>query len=289
MTLKKLRTAFALTPILLVCLSTVADAASRLTPPATDDPVVALVDSTVIRRSDLIVAQQLLPQQYRKAPLAALYPVLLKQVVDNTLILRAARAEGIDKTPAVRQRLVAIERRLVEGAYLEHASKGRITEDAMRKRYGNVIEALSGKEEVRVRHILVKKKSEAEDIIEELADGADFAKLALENSMGPSKTQGGDLGYMGRNALVKPFADAAFGLKIGQVTPMPIETQFGWHVIKLDDRRAMKVPDFEEMRPQLARQIRTLIADELVKKLRRRATMQRYDINGKPMPTSASR
>ncbi len=107
--------------------------------------------------------------------------------------------------------------------------------------------------------------------------------------MGPSKTQGGDLGYMGRNALVKPFADAAFGLKIGQVTPMPIETQFGWHVIKLDDRRAMKVPDFEEMRPQLARQIRTLIADELVKKLRRRATMQRYDINGKPMPTSASR
>ena len=214
---------------------------------------------------------------------------MLRQVINNTLIVRAAQSEGLEKSEPIRQRLQAIERRLVEGAYLEQAAKDKVTDTAMRQRYRNVTESLRGKEELRVRHILLKNKSEAESIIGKLSEGANFAKLARENSMGPSKARGGDLGYMGRDAMVEPFADAAFGLKIGQVTPLPIETRFGWHVIKLEDRRAMTIQSFEEMRPRLARQIRAKIAVEIVKNLRRNATIVEYDMNGKPKPKSASR
>jgi peptidyl-prolyl cis-trans isomerase C len=135
----------------------------------------------------------------------------------------------------------------------------------------------------------VDKRDVAEGIIEELADGADFATLARRHSIGPSKGQGGDLGYLGREAMVKPFTDAAFGLNTGAVTPMPIETRFGWHVIKLEDRRAVKIPSFEELRPQLVRQIRVRVADEVFTKLRRDATIIQFDFNGKAMPKSASR
>jgi peptidyl-prolyl cis-trans isomerase C len=289
MALNRIRTAFVLTPILLASVCAGSATASPVAHQGTDDPIVARIDDTQIRRSDLIIALQLLPAQYRKMPLDAIYPFVLRQVINNTLIVRAARAEGFEKSETIRQRLKAIERRLVEGAYLQQAAKGKVTETAMRERYRNVSESLRGKEELRVRHILVKDKREAESIIKQLSKGSDFAKLARENSMGPSKTVGGDLGFMSHNNMVERFADAAFGLKTGQVTPMPVETRFGWHVIKLEERRAMKIPSFEDMRAQLARQIRAKIAVELVKNLRRNATIEQFDIHGKSMPSSASR
>ncbi len=289
MALKLIRTAFVLTPVLLASLSVGPTSARPIVRPAADDPVVARIDDTQIRRSDLLISLQLLPAQYRKMPLDAVYPFVLRQVIASTLIVRAARSEGLDQSESIRQRLEAIERRLVEGAYLEQASRGKVTEMAMRERYRLGTESLRGKEELRVRHILLKNKREAASIIAKLSEGADFAKLAQNNSMGPSKTRGGDLGFMGRVAMVEPFADAAFGLEIGQVTPMPIQTRFGWHVIKLEDRRAIRIPSFEEMRPQLARQVRARIAFEIVKKLKRNANIVEFDINGKPKPKSASR
>ena len=289
MALKRIRTAFVLITALLASASILPASASPIMQAAGDDPVVARIDDTEIRRSDLIIALALLPAQYRKMPLTAVYPFVLRQVINNTLIVRAAKSEGLEDSEDIRQRLKAIERRLVEGVYLQRAAKGRVTETAMRDRYRVVTETMRGKEELRVRHILLKNKREAESIIAKLSNGANFATLARENSMGPSKTRGGDLGFMARDAMEEPFADAAFGLKSGQVAPMPIETRFGWHVIKLEGRRAMKVPSFEDMRPQLARQIRGKIAVEIVKNLRRNATIVEYDMNGNKKPTSASR
>ncbi len=289
MALKRIRTAFVLIPALLASLSVGPASASPIMRPVVDDPVVARIDDIRIRRSDLVVAVQLLPVKYRKLPLDAVYPFVLKQVINNTLIVRAARAEGFEKLASVRQRLKAIERRLVEGAYLAQASKGKVTDQAMRELYRKFTETLRGKEELHVRHILVKYKREAASIIGKISEGADFTKLAMQESMGPSKTRGGDLGYMARDEMLEPFAAAAFGLKVGQVTPMPIETRFGWHVIKLEDRRAMTIPSFEEKRPQLARQIRSKIAYDIVRKLRKNANIEQFDINGKPKPNSASR
>ncbi len=252
--------------------------------PGVNNTVVAKVDGIEIRRSDLMMAMRLLPRNYRKMPLESVYPLLLRQVINNTLVVRAAKAEGFDKSDSIRQRLAAIERRLIEGAYMQHAAKGKITDTAMRRRYQGMIDSRRGKEEIHVRHILVKSKSEAQGIIEKLSGGADFAALAREASMGPSRAKGGDLGYMEREEMVAPFADAAFGLRTGRFTPMPIQTRFGWHVIKLEGRRAATTPSFEELRPQLARQIRARIADALVKKLRRNAKIEEFDINGNPKP-----
>ncbi len=283
MALKRIRTAFVLIPVLLAGLSVGPASASPTVRPAADDPVVARIDDTQIRRSDLMIALRLLPAQYRKMPLEAVYPLVLRQVINNTLIVRAGRSEGLEKLESIRQRLQDIERRLVGEAYMEQALRGKVTDQAMRERYRNVTESLRGNEELRVRHILVKNKSEAASIIAKLSEGANFAEMARENSMGPSTARSGDLGYLGRD-----FADVAFGLKIGRVTPMPIETRFGWHVIKLEDRRALRTPSFEEMRPQLARQIRARIAFDTVKQLKRNANIVEFDINGKPKPTSAS-
>lgn len=288
MKFKQLHTAFALAPLFLVGLSTWADAANRTTRPAAGDHVVARIDGTEIRRSDLIFAQQLMPKQYRDVPLEAIYPFLMKHVINNILVVHAARSEGIHKTEPVRRRLEAIERRLVEGAYLERATEGKVTDQALRERYRVMTESLRGSEEVRVRHILLDQKRQAVSVIKELADGADFARLARQKSAGPSKAQGGDLGYLTREAMVKPFADAAFGLTIGQVTPIPVETQFGWHVIKLEDRRAAKLSTFGQMRPQLVRWMRARIANEIVRKLRRNARIEEFDLNGNPKSVSPS-
>lgn len=289
MMFKNLRTVLALAPVLLAFQSMAADAAGRFTHPTADDPVVARIDDTEIRRSDVTYAQQLLPARYRKMPLEAIYSFVLKRVIDGTLVMHAARSEGLDQTAAVRRRLAAIERRLVESVYLERATKGGVTDRSLRRRYRAVTDSLQGSEEIRVRHILLMNKGEAVSVIEELADGADFATLARRKSKGPSSTRGGDLGYVQRDALAEEFAAAAFGLRLGQVTPAPIATRFGWHVIKLEDRRAAKIPSFEEMRPRLVRQIRARAAAEIVGKLRRNARIQQFDMNGMPMPKSASR
>lgn len=289
MTLKPLRTAFVLAPVLLASLSPATGAASPIGQAPGADPVVARIDDTEIRRSDLILAQQLMPARLRKAPLKAVYPFLLKQVIDTTLVVRAARAEGLDRTESIRRRLAAIETRLIEGAYLERAANGKVTNAALRERYEANMATRRGQEEIRVRHILVATRSEAAAIIKELSAGADFAALAERKSKGPSKARGGDLGYLGRDAVVEPFADAAFGLKMGEVTKLPVKTRFGWRVIKLEDRRAATIPSFEQMRPQLVRQIRARIAAEVIEKMRRDATVVKFDINGKPLPKSASR
>ena len=225
MTFKQLRAAFALAAVFLVSLSTWVDAASRITNSAAEDHVVARIDGTEIRRSDLIFAQQLMLRQYRKVPLEAIYPFLLKQVINNILVVHAARSEGIDKTEPVQRRLRAIERRLLEGAYLEHASEGRVTDRALRERYRVAVESLRGTEEIRVRHILLIKKNQAVSVIKELSDGADFETLARQKSVGPSKAQGGDLGYLVREAMVKPFADAAFGLTVGWYRSVEVATR----------------------------------------------------------------
>lgn len=289
MTFKQLRTTFALASLVLVGLSSWANAANRITHSAAEDPIVARIDGTEVRRSDLIFAQQLMRPEYRNVPLEAIYPSLLNQVINSILVVRAARSEGVDKTESVRLRLKSFERRLVVGAYLEHAADGKVTDQALRERYRIFTESLRGEEEIRVRHILLETRNQAVSVIKKLAAGADFETLARQESTGPSKARGGDLGYVRREAMVTKFADAAFGLEVGQVTSTPIETRFGWHVIKLEDRRAAAITPFDQMRPQLNRQIRARVADEIVRKLRRNARIMEFNIDGKPKPTSASK
>ena len=133
---------------------------------------------------------------------------------------------------------------------------------------------------MRARHILVKSEDEAKAVIKELDGGADFAKLASEKSIGPSKAQGGDLDYFGRGQMVKEFEDAAFGLEAGAYTETPVRTQFGWHVIKVEDKRKSEPPTFEEAESALGQEMSQEIAEALMRELTEKATIQRFELDG---------
>ncbi len=248
-----------------------------------ENPVVARVNGAEIKRSDLVSAQQALSEQYRQVPLKSIFQPLLRQMINTLLIVRAARAQGMHDDPGVKQQMANMEGRILEQAYLRRIIKSRVTDEALRKNYRNsvVAAAAGGEVEVRARHILVKTEAEAMAVIDELRKNkADFAELARTKSTGPSSARGGDLGFFAKGAMVKPFSDAAFALKPGEITRKPVKTQFGWHVIKLEERRSGSVPSFEESREKLSGEMTQRVIAEAVGSLRKDAAIETFGLDG---------
>ena len=251
-----------------------------------DNTVVARVDGTELRLSDVKAAQQNLPPQAQKLPLEKIYPMLLDRLVDGMLIAEAGRKEHLDRDPEVQDRLKHYEDRLVQEAYVNRAIKEAETEDALKARYQTFLKEKPAHEEVHARHILLATEAEAKSVIAELDKGADFADLAKKYSKDPGAQSGGDLGYFGHDDMVKEFADAAFALSPGQYTKTPVKTEFGWHVIKVEDRRAGKPPSFEEAREQLRRDIANEIIETKLHALRDAAKVEEFGLDGKPLPAT---
>ena len=250
------------------------------------NPVVARVDGTEIRMSDVEAAQQNLPPQAQKLPLEQIYPMLLDRLVDGMLITEAGRKEHLDRDPEVQDRLKHYEDRLIQEAYINRAVKPAETEDGLRTRYQTFIKEKPAHEEVHASHILLGTEAEAKSVIAELDKGADFAALAKKYSKDPGAESGGDLGYFGHDDMVKEFADAAFALPKGQYSKTPVKTEFGWHVIKVEDRRTGQPPSFEEAREQLSRDLAHEIIDAKLHDLRGTAKIEEFGLDGKPLPAT---
>jgi peptidyl-prolyl cis-trans isomerase C len=250
------------------------------------NPVVARVDGTELRLSDVESAQKTLPPQAQKLPLEQIYPMLLDRLVDGMLITKAGRKEHLDQDPEVQSRLKQYEDRLVQETYVNRALKQADTEDRLRTRYETVIKDKPAQEEVHARHILLATEAEAKSVIGELDKGADFAALAKKYSKDPGAEAGGDLGYFGHDDMVKEFADAAFALSPGQYSKTPVKSEFGWHVIKVEDRRAGKPPTFEEAREQLSRDLAHEILEAKLHDLRGAAKIEEFGLDGKPLPAT---
>src|SRR5205823_3367368 len=153
---------------------------------------------------------------------------------------------GLDKTPEFQRRIEFLRDRMLYATLVDTEIAGKISEEEMRARYNQEVAATSPINEVKARHILVKTKQEALDIVKQLDGGADFEKLANEKTNDPSgKTSGGDLGWFGPGQMVPEFEKAAFALNAGEYTKEPVETQFGWHIIKVEDKRLKQPPAFE--------------------------------------------
>jgi peptidyl-prolyl cis-trans isomerase C len=258
-------------------------APSPLPPPNT---VVARVDGTELHLSDVEAAQQNLPPQAQKLPLEQIYPMLLDRLVDGALITEAGRKEHLEQDPELQVRLKRYEDRLIQEAYLNQAIKAAETEDQLKARYQTFAKDTAGREEVHAQHILVKTEDEAKSVIAELDKGADFGELAKKYSTDPSASSGGDLGYFGHDDMVKAFTDAAFALSPGRYSKTPVKTEFGWHVIKVEDRRAGKPPSFEEAREQLSRDLAHEIIDAKLQNLRGAAKIEEFGLDGKPLPAT---
>jgi peptidyl-prolyl cis-trans isomerase C len=266
-----------------------AAAAPMSTPLPPGNTVVARVDGTELHLSDVEAAQQSLPQQAQKMPLEQIYPVLLDRLVDGMLITEAGRKDHLDQDPEVQLRLKRFEDRLIQEAYLNRAIKAAETEDQLKARYQTFIKDKAGRDEVHARHILVKTEAEAKSIIAELDKGADFTALAKKDSIDSGASSGGDLGYFGHDDMVKEIADAAFALPAGQYTKTPIKTQFGWHVIKVEDHRTSAPPSFEDARQEVSQLIARDIVEAKLKELRSGAKIETFGLDGKPVSSPAAK
>jgi peptidyl-prolyl cis-trans isomerase C len=219
-----------------------------------EDTLLATVNGEEIRQSDVLRLAESLPPAYRQQ-LAQIFPMLVERMIDMHLLAAAGRADGLAETEEVKELVAEAETNAIRQVYLERAVEAAITEEALAGAYEGYLAENPPETEVHARHILVETEDEAKAIIAELQEGGDFSALAIEHSTGPSGASGGDLGYFKQGAMVAPFADAAFALEPGSFTETPVETQFGWHVILVEDRRDTAPPSLAEVEPQLRDEI----------------------------------
>ena len=246
-----------------------------------DGRVVAVVKGSKVLFRDVRIAHQNLPQQYRGLALDKVYMPLVQQLVERRLVLLAAEAEKLGDDPAVISQIAQARSRILEQTYLTRRINAAATEANLRARYEAEKTNVKGPEEVRASHILVETQEEADALVAVLNKGGDFAALAKEKSKGPSGANGGDLGYFTKDKMVPEFATAAFALKAGEISA-PVKTGFGWHIIKLVDRRQGQGPSFAKRAPALRQAMAQEVAEELLGALAKDAQIKYFELDGSP-------
>ncbi len=236
------------------------------------ETVVAELNGTPITFADIVAFQQGIPNA-AEMDTASILPRLIEFYIDQKLMMAAAKGRGLEKDPQVQEQLQRLEDELVRQAYLRDEISDRVNDARIREAYDKTMETYVQDEEVRARHILVETQEEGEAILRDLSDGATFEDLARERSTGPSGPNGGDLGYFTRGMMVPPFSEAAYALQPGEVSSAPVKTDFGWHVIKVEDRRMKPPPSFEEMRVEIRNALSDEAVDAILTELRGRATI----------------
>jgi peptidyl-prolyl cis-trans isomerase C len=245
------------------------------------DPIVATVNGQPIRQSELEVAQQALPVQYRNMPLQAVFPALLDRIIDTKLVVADGRKNKITDDATFKKRMAFVEEQVIQDSWLQREIARRVTADKLQQRYEERLKSMPPEEEVHARHILVSTEDEAKALIAELKKGAAFDKLAREKSSDKaSGAEGGDLGWFKKSDMVKEFADAAFALKKGELTDTPVKSQFGYHVIRLDDRRQAPPPAFEELSEPLREEVAREVVTAMLDQLRANAKIEKFNLDG---------
>ncbi len=255
-------------------------------PAFADAKVVAKVDGQPITEQDVAIAlADIGPGLPQKLDPAQRQKYVLDYLIDLKLAAKKAEAEKLDQSPDYAQKLAYYKEKLAMEEYLSKVAKDATTEEAEHKAYDEAAKAEPPQEEIHARHILVPTKEEAEKALARVKAGEDFAKVATELSKDPGG-QGGDLGWFTKDRMVPEFADAAFKLKKGEVSE-PVHTQFGWHIIKVEDTRMKTFPPFEQVKDQAARYVAQKAQSEAVTSLHNAAKIEKFDADGKPLPPDA--
>jgi peptidyl-prolyl cis-trans isomerase C len=246
------------------------------------DEVLARVNGKPITAAEVAEAMQGLPEEYRAMPQQMLLPLLLDQLISQRVIADAARAAGTAEAEAFKRRMARAEEEALVQTFIGARLESTLTEPALRERYRTEIAEKPTAFRVCARHILVATEAVAREAITEITRGADFATVARARSSDGSRAQGGDLGCFSRDEMVAPFAEAAFTLPPGQMTQAPVQTQFGWHVIRVERREEQARPSFEQAAPQLRREMAETTVNALVEQLRGQARIERLDQPARP-------
>ena len=235
---------------------------------ANDQISIGTVNGENIWLDDVLRAAERLPEEFQRSPLENYYSQLVADMIDSQLAATAARNEFYDEKPEIATAMQMAANRVLAESWLAEKVRAEITETAIQSAYNKFVADTASREKVTASHILVETEAEAKAVIAELQDGGDFAELAREKSTGPSGPNGGALGTFERGQMVPAFEAAAFNLVIGSYSDTPVQTQFGWHVIKVDDKDITPAPALEAMREQLANSLSTQMLGRLLEELR---------------------
>src|ERR1700735_4098760 len=214
------------------------------------NPVLAKVNGAEIRQSDVALAEEELGPSLAQMDPATKKENVLSFLIDMKIVAKAAEDKKVENDEDFKKRLAFARNRLLMDSLLATEGKAATTDDAMKKVYEDASKQITGEQEVHARHITVEPEDEAKAVEEELKKGADFAELAKKKSKDPGASDGGDLGFFTKDQMVPEFSAVAFALEPGKVSD-PVKTQFGWHVIKVEEKRNRKAPDFEQVKPQI--------------------------------------
>jgi peptidyl-prolyl cis-trans isomerase C len=262
-----------------------APAPSQSAPSAASPPpetVVAIINGTKITRADVIASARSLPPQYQQQ-IDAIFPALIDRLVDLTLLSDVGRAQNLQDDAEVKSRVAQFTDQVIQEMVIRRHIETMMTEEAIKARYEKFVAEQPAQTEVHAQHILVASEAEAKNVITQLAGGADFSTLAKEKSTDPSaKQNGGDLGYFAAGDMVPEFERAAFALEKGQSSQEPVQSQFGWHVIKVVDRREKTPPTLDEARGQIQELLSSELVTSYVTALRADAKIEVFNPDGTP-------
>lgn len=249
------------------------------------DPVIGSVEGHLIYLSDLGEASKTLPENLRSLPFDTLYPVLLDRLIDHESLVIMAKRRGLEAQKQVQREIQASTDRILEGAYLGEVAAPLVTEQAIQARFDRQFANRPATDEVHARHILVTTEAEARKVMEDLKRGADFATIARVVSKDPDAGKGGDLGFFRREQVWPGFADVAFSLQPGQVAPNPIKNEFGWHVVKVEERRLVAPPSYADVHDQLKQELLAAAVQQAIEKARTQLAIHRFNLDGSELDT----
>jgi peptidyl-prolyl cis-trans isomerase C len=240
------------------------------------NPVLAKVNGAEIRASDVALAEEELGPSLAQMDPATKKENVLSFLIDMKIVSKEAEDKKIADRDDFKTRLAFARNRLLMDNLLAVEGKAATTDENMKKVYEEAAKQITGEQEVHARHILVETEDQAKKIEDELKKGADFAELAKKESKDPGASDGGDLGFFTKEQMVPEFSTVAFALEPGKISD-PVKTQFGWHIIKVEEKRTRKAPDFEQVKPQIETYVVRKAQADYVAKLRTAAKVERMD------------
>lgn len=247
---------------------------------ASDKGIAAKVNGEVITVNDLKQSYADHPQIKDRVPFEEFYAKTLDVFVNSKLVYQAAQAARIEETPEYQRQLVTAREDLARKLYLEKKVDEKVTDEAVKKLYNDYTSKFESQKEISAKHILVESEDKAKEVISKLNKGEKFDKLAQEYS----RDQAVDLGYFTKDMMVPEFSDVAFNMKKGEYTKTPVKTEFGYHVILVEDARASKPLELKEIEPQLKNMVSQQAIGEIFEDLRNSAKIERFGLDGKLIP-----
>ncbi|CAA7611435.1 Parvulin-like peptidyl-prolyl isomerase [Candidatus Terasakiella magnetica] len=245
------------------------------------NPVVANINGSEVHLSTLADLARQLPPELGQPP----YEALLEMAVNNQLVYDQAKKDKLENDPEVKAVLKRVETNILTQAWMQKKVTPGVTDATVKARYDEIAKNFVAAEEVRARHILVETEDAAKSIIAELTRGADFAELSKTRSKDQAAARnGGDLGYFRKDDMLPEFSNAAFAMRPGEISKTPVSTRFGFHVIKVEDKRMATLPPYEQAKQGVAQQLADSIREKLVLGLRDKAKIKRFGPDGQPLP-----